>query len=456
MGYEKIAYEEMDMSIKSILRHCIKNIHIIVIMAMFFSIAIPSIVYILEIKNYDNIVSGEIGGTTETLTDEDKREIEIYRLLIRRKAELEKHYSKSQLMKIDYTNVSQGVIQYYVETNEVPREDISKAIENYLESASLKENLSRILPLDEIEYIDEIMEVTTSDNGNGIVMIEIVTENEATCKAYMDAIKRVVSEYGASIQSSLEMFEIKILQDSISSGVVSEIYEKQMKHLGDLKVIVSEVQSYEVTLSATQKAFIANANTNVEVQNENIGAPKFNILYLIIGGIIGVVCGVGYLYLQLICGRTLQTDMELHKRFGMSNLGLLFVGKNNVINKFINAVLYKKTLSCDDAQIERMCSIIELNLRGQKNKVVNFVSSTRIDEFENLKRICEMLEVKQIKCEVISNVLYSKDLCSTLDKDHKLVLVENIGKSKIEDIYRMIQICKDASMDLIGYISTIE
>lgn len=451
--YQQLEMDEIEINVKSILKQCRKKSRIIVITILLFTILVPSVLYCKDILVYKNamseneIIMVEEGAfSDENLTEKEKRDIEEYYLLESRYKQLAIYEEKSPILKLDYRNVYQGELQYYIDADISIKADIARVIYNYTFTQTFFDQYaSKTKGLESI-YAYEIVNRTISDGDNGVLRVCVFAENEELCKEYIKAIDETIKEYSTLLQDTMEKHTLKVVQENISVGVVSDILETQKSFYNHYREAETQLNSFESSLSDTQKAIIRMSGED-KVAEIKTNKPTFNVVYIILGIILGAVVGVAVVAISVMFGGKLQTEKELQKRLNVSHFGTITIGKK--LNKDDDNQM-------DNEKLELICAKIKALMKKENDSYISLIGTTQKIYSDYIESICSILEKDNIKCEIIGNIVDEKDTLDRINVENKFILVESIGESIVEKIYVESQICKDMNMDVLGYICFYE
>lgn len=439
MNYEqeRLAYDEIEISVSHLIKSCIKQIKWIVIIAVAFAIAIPRLIYVKDVKAYDaSIQSIE----SINLTGAQTKNVDKYFYLEKNLQNFEDYVENSPIMNIDFANVYQGELQYHIKADSNLKADIATVIANYfVGQAFIEEFCEEIEGLD-ATYAKELFEPEIIDVNNGIVSIQVIAASEEECSTYIACIKELFLAKSEELKQSIGTHEVDLIQENISSGYSYRVYETQNIARNNLQNTEKLLSSHISNLSEIEKvAIIEVDNTNTSLTVEVVKEPTFSIVFVIVGLLLGMIVGIIIVVLGTLFKSRLQTEKELAKRFDIAHIGTVV---DNVNKKAETLAITTST----------MRKFVESKNIGQ----IAMISTNDSINRDSMKALYTMLEADAIHCSMLQNILKEKDAIDKLSNDTPVVLLETIGKTKVKEVYEEVSLCKNLGIEVVGYICITE
>lgn len=431
---EQLRYDEIEFSFGRIIRECKKNIKWIVICAVICALLLPALVYCIDFNEYKEN-SQVINEEQEyTFSEAEELAIDNYLKVREKKEQMEEYGEKSILLQIDWKDVYTGKVQYFIQAEDKEVDKVVSAYINLLTKEYLVEIFTQEFGLVNVDDINQIVRITGED---GFLTIEVKAENEELCIKYLNVLKDIIFNQEKIINNQICQHQIQILQEKIRNSYSNELYVAQISYIQSMNEINTTITNMEYYLTNLQKAFITeqmedNAKPLLDIEKK----PTINLLFVLIGAVGGGIVGLILVCVITVFDGKLQTENELNKRFGISRLAVIsFADKSGLDEKKM------ETISV------RIKSMIEQN----SVKEVCFIGSTNILVSEEIHKICDILMQQDISCKIVNDILINEDTVNDVMKKN-IVLIEEVAKSKIKDIYRIANLCNDVRANIIGYI----
>lgn len=459
MRCDGLSFDDCEITLKRIIEVIAKNLRIILLSVIVFGIVMPLGMYFSEVQIYNNSIEVVSSDKNIELSKKEKQEIERY-LYLKEKKKVEEEYGENSVyLRMDLQNVYRGYVQCYIDAPNDVKEDIARAIANYVGAPMFAEKFSLKIPSVKTGYITELIGVGTFEHGEGIISLCIYAATEEECVSYVNATLEIIEEYSNSLSEIIASHDLKIIQKDITSGEYKAVFDMYNSYLSDFEATTNQLVAYENAFSKAQKEYISSyvdKSVQVDGEEDEQDKPLFELKNVILGAVVGLLFSIVIIYVWTIAGATIQTEEELYKRFHISNLGMMFGNDENVKNNLINKLLYDKNYSNIDEQIEIISIKLLRYLHSIDVKSVNFISTTEIMNYQSVQKLCAMLKDKNIDCRILNTTNNKKDYYEGVLENYKNIVVEVVGKSKIKNVYKEIQDCKTLNEEIMGYITVIE
>lgn len=425
---KKLSRDEVEIDIKSLIKRCLEQLKFIIIIGIVCAILLPLVMYAKDLSNmYEQNEDLQIGEGE--LSKEEMLEVDEYILLAEKQQELEDFLENSALMDMDYTNVFKTRMQLYFKGEN--GYDIACAVRNYVLNSAVEYEINKNLKKGEKRVSTEMISVSIYE-GSGVLNIELLAKDEQTAQKYIEIFNSQIEKYCESLQEGIGSHSLDIIQLQVECVSVENVYDWQKQYLQDYKNISSSVESLKGGLNEQQKMQIAVALDDSEfedIEKVEVVQPGIEFKYAILGLVIGVVLGLGLIILVVLFGGKVQSEHEIQKRLQISYLGLAGKEKNQMI-------------------------IAKLNTMSSQRNIndIKFISSSDFTKDEKMKEIMIGLKENNISCSVIDKILVNESAMQNLSEESNVVMVEIIGKTKVEDLYQEALLCKELNTNIIGYL----
>ena len=430
MNFEKnkLSVDEIEINVKNIISRCVKNIKLIIICALIAAILLPGLKYISDMNDYGMSMKAPIGSDVDIeLTEDDMNAIDEYLLLLSKKEELEDYRKNSLLMQLDVRNVYQAKIQLYVDANEKDGENIAQAIVNYVKSDvfELKETVA--------ESDNYSHEMVAALNDSSIVFLRLWATSEEECRDDVKNLIGYIKDYSNSLQERLGTHVLKVIEEEYICTYVEEVFQEQKYFIDSYESISSDYSRCRDSLTDKQKMYISSLdenNTDFDSDLSNL-KPTIDFKFVIVGGILGVIFGVVIIIAFMLFGGCVQSEEEIEKRLQIINFGTI---KRNIKQ---NNVVFAK---------------VQTILNNLQLKKIGLVSTNNTLEGEQVTALIKCLEEDNVKCSIIGNIMKDDMAVKSLTDYDAKVFIDQVGTTKIRDVYQEASICKDVKTEVVGYL----
>lgn len=434
----KLRVDEIEINIENIIKQCIKRVGIIIACAVVFALLVPGLIYVKDMNAYN---SGAEEPAEIELSDAEQAGIEKYQYLKSKVEQLRAYGENAMVLKLDYENVYQGRLQFYVDAEEDAQFDIAYVISNYINSGAVAKEVCALRTLESTTYISELFgaEVSGISSGvtSGIVNFRVWASSEEECQSYIAITKEILDEFSRELNTTMAKHSLKLVEEKVIVGYSSEVDSKQSGYVERMNTAIANLDAHAETLTDLQKQVIEREDNPQENEPVTITAPSFSIKWVVVGFVLGAVAAVGVIVLYVVFGGRLQTEQELLRRFDISHFGSL------------------KTKE-DSKRIDIVSARLGSCLEKAGRKEIALIGTTKEIRTEGVIALTEELKARGIKCELLGNILTEKEAFEAMKEKDCVVFVETIGQSVVKEIYEESMVCIDAQVEVIGYISVIE
>lgn len=425
IGYRRLKPDEIEINIKNICKQCIKRIKGILLFAIVVAIILSGLVYYKDLKNYnENMTNVEI----EEITDADKFAIDKYSSLKSKVDQLLDYRDNAIVMDIDFNNTFQSNMQFAVKGEDSVREDVVVALADYVNNGGLASDLKDTETFSEKSYIQEIIKAKSNENianmGAGVFSVTVYGASEKDIVEYANVISNKILEYAQVISETLGANEVVLTLNLCSVGYSQYIYDLQQTYLNDYQNYNAQYES--------QLAIVAGEKEDMTIAKQK---PSFSIKVAVVGLVLGIIIGIAVVCLMVIFGGKIQSEKEILRRLDINNFGSLDLKHG------------------DSEQYELLKSRICLRLQNAKVQQVVLVGTTSELLNETIVKLKTDLNNSKIECEVAGNILENRDALENMVAHKNVIIVEEIGKTKISDIYETARLCKVENVAIHGYIT---
>lgn len=452
---------EIYISVKDLIKECIRKIWIIIVAMVVFGILLAGFRYAKDKKNIANTTVAEstekvdVEKIVDDLESDDYNQVMTYVDLTNYRDQNRLYTADAKLMKINPYKVDTVLLQYYVNAeDENTRKDMAAAYLSYISGGSLAADVVENNDLEDSS--SDIQELIQCDATGLTTGTAFYTENTNTINMYVYGVdEQDAKDIASYVKESMDAYSQKLsavaphtltlFEEQYSVTCATKLVSLKNDRFGNLMTYNDRTTSYEGLLSDKQKE---SAQKIVSAQKENDEledsdetgktakkdeAPKASISkkYLVIGAFLGLVLAVVIIVLRYMFDPTIKTSKDLQ----------MFYGTN-----FIGDVAQADGALLAASKIINMCS-------NRQIKKVLIAGKMATENEAAIKEVVDAVEKKGIVADIIGDILTDADAVQTLEAKSNVVLVEAVRKSKYEDFNQEKALCESLDAQLLGYIA---
>ncbi len=252
-------------------------------------------------------------------------------------------------------------------------------------------------------------------------------ENEANLQEYIEVAKAQIAAKSQSLQAGMKEYQLNQISEGVTCLVASWVYNEQNAYYNNKSQVDTAVTNLLTAMTTAQKEYmigLEDEHVDVEEVEATIAVPtewvvpEFSLKWVVLGLLVGMVGAAGVIVVITMLDGKLQSDGELTKRFGIRNIGA----------------------------IENLAAI------SNSGKIYVLTSLKELPG-DVAEKISASMEAGNATYEVVCGAGMASNQTIELTEDAKVVIVEELGNSKLKEIYCMAEWCKAAEVDVIGYVS---
>lgn len=452
---------EIYISVKDLIKECIRKIWIIIVAMVVFGILLAGFRYVKDKKNIANTTIAEstekvdVEKIVDDLESDDYNQVMTYVDLTNYRDQNRVYTADAKLMKINPYKVDTVLLQYYVNAeDENTRKDMAAAYLSYISGGSLAADVVENNNLEDSS--SDIQELIQCDATGLTTGTAFYTENTNTINMYVYGVdEQDAKDIALYVKESMDAYSQKLsavaphtltlFEEQYSVTCATKLVSLKNDRFGNLITYNDRTTSYEGLLSDKQKE---SAQKIVSAQKENDEledsdetgktakkdeTPKAYISkkYLVVGAFLGLVLAVVIIVLRYMFDPTIKTSKDLQ----------MFYGTN-----FIGDVAQADGALLAASKIINMCS-------NRQIKKVLIAGKMATENEAAIKEVVDAVEKKGIVADIIGDILTDADAVQTLEAKSNVVLVEAVRKSKYEDFNQEKALCESLDAQLLGYIA---
>lgn len=446
MNHRELSIGEVEINIKNIIQQCVKKWAFIVGIAIFVAIVLSAVMYYRDVQNYNAEINKDNSQIIE-LSNAEKIGIDYYVQLENKIEQLMEYREAAIVMNIDFSNACHANLQYMLVGNEDLKEDIVAAVLDYVNNGALISDLQSTGAFAGKKYVQEIVSAKLSPAEeiveNGIISVEVYGETEEACKAYTKEISNKINEYAKTLEKAVGNYKLQCTKEAYTMGYSVVIYELQQEYIQTLRTTNSEYQNQKNSMNERQIQEINQMHEEDSESTENyqqsLESPSVDVKIIVIGLFLGLVVGIIIVCLVTIFNGKLQSSGEIQRRFAVVDFG--------AINKKSESV---------KEQLDLAALKINMFMQNKEISEIVFIGTSKYALSAEMAEMAKYLSVNGNKCIVAGNVLLDQQALKKLTSNCGVVLIEEVSKSKIQDIYEEYAICKNIDLSVVGYITVSE
>lgn len=452
---------EIYISVKDLIKECIRKIWIIIVAMVVFGILLAGFRYAKDKKNIANTTVAEstekvdVEKIVDDLESDDYNQVMTYVDITNYRDQNRVYTADAKLMKINPYKVDTVLLQYYVNAeDENTRKDMAAAYLSYISGGSLAADVVENNDLEDSS--SDIQELIQCDATGLTTGTSFYTENTNTINMYVygvdeqDAkdiasyVKERMDAYSQKL-SAVAPHTLTLFEEQYSVTCATKLVSLKNDRFGNLITYNDRTTSYEGLLSDKQKEsaqkIVAAQKENDELEDSDETGktakkdetPKASISkkYLVVGAFLGLVLAVVIIVLRYMFDPTIKTSKDLQ----------MFYGTN-----FIGDVAQADGALLAASKIINMCS-------NRQIKKVLIAGKMASENEAAIKEVVDAVEKKGIVADIIGDILTDADAVQTLEAKSNVVLVEAVRKSKYEDFNQEKALCESLDAQLLGYIA---
>jgi len=358
-----------------------------------------------------------------------------------------RYLNQSKLMEINPYQTYYTILQFSIDTDSTEtRAVLVEIYENYIESGAISSDAIALLEGIEIEekYLGEIITLSEVQRGGAIYAesnvpnkhtfsIQVVYTDASGCEKVADTVHATLKNYEKKLNNSFETHD-KVMINRVSGEKVEYILEQkkneQYSTLNNLRTILDNRLN---KLSEEQKLYMVKGITEQIVGEEQ---TKIDIRHIIVGMGLGAAFLSVVLSVVYILKKTVQSPKDMENIFGQDTLGSL--SRNEQEAGRIDYICENILLKCKKLLVNELCITSSDRCILEDRKVQELIKKMQL---QGLKIFQETgFTTKTSALKALSNIEY-------------VCFVEEIGKSKYQNIHRELSLCVEHDVNILGMIS---
>lgn len=399
----------------------------------------------------------------------------------------EDYYDHSVLMKLDSKKFYKGTVTFVVtDASEVPaaeaNRDLSLAIDRKMNSVlgsyvaliqngtilrDVQNGLSSKL---DQKYLAELI-YTQVDYQSKLLHITVVGDDKQQVQSISDAIIQGLQNASVHMNASVAAHRLELLSSYVGNDADTSIPIGMIPEAG----ANTSDESYQTSIEDIQKSYTSsitdmqnqlldcnNQLSELEEPEPPVGASRASVLkegikYGIIGFAAGAfVLAFVYALQYLLCGKLMDSD-ELNDRYGILLLGDYYAPLHAHTNRIDRWIDRMSGITEDKRSVESVYALSAANIMAQvdveKNSKLLLMGNSKSEDFDAAATaLSEKLCSSGIDVIAAGNVNESASAIEKLQQAEQVVLIEQRGASRQQDIQKELLILRKLGKKIIGAI----
>ena len=399
----------------------------------------------------------------------------------------EDYYDHSVLMKLDPKKSYKGTVTFVVtDAGEVPsaeaNRDLSLAIDRKMNSVLgsyvaliqngtiLRDVQNELSSKLDQKYLAELI-YTQVDYQSKLLHITVVGDDKQQVQTVSDGIIQGLQNASAQMNASVASHRLELLSSYVGNDADTSIPIGMIPEAG----ANTSDESYQTSIEELQKNYTSsitdmqnqlldcnNQLSELEEPEPPVGASRTSVLkegikYGLIGFIAGAfVLAFVYALQYLLCGKLMDSD-ELNDRYGILLLGDYYAPLHAHPNRMDRWIDRMSGITEDKRSVESVYALSAANIMAQvgteKNPKLLLMGNAKSEDFDAAATaLSEKLCSSGIDVIVAGNVNESASAIEKLKQTEQVVLIEQRGTSRQQDIQKELLILRKLEKKIIGAI----
>lgn len=443
-------------------------------------------------EQQENTQEIDISSYKDALSETDAKLVEDYFQMYKKHREtydkILEYYDESIKINLDPGCIPAVNIEYKIDNCE-ESEDFVDTLMFQVENNTVAKKIINELGLDtqesyiwELVKFEDMRDATSTTNSNVVlqeeegssfvILVQILAPNTKTAEGMAKILNEEVLESSSDLKDKYGNFSIEAMKQISTSIVDKDLMTQQHDYSSRLNNLKTYFENLRSSMTEGQESYFDALIENYEAEDEVVPdsdvveevtvveKPEMqyiNIKYIILGLAIGFVLSAAYACLPYVFGNKLAVLEEVSDYYGLSLLGTMEderKKKESKLTQKINLVFDKNRYNnTKEEKSQLICTQVLMALRKAKAEKVYLASTLDTDEINRVEReIVEKLGKSGVKATIGNMLLYRQDALEGLMAEEYIIIVEKLGSSNLEDIYKEIEVCNNYNVMPIGAI----
>jgi len=482
---KELLVKEREIKLSDLIWKVLYGWRLIVIYAVFFAIFIGGYGIWKNRKDsqaVNNSQAVHIENLLSTMTEEEVQQLKQIETLDKSIRDRQLYLDNSILMNIDPYNKQTISLVYYIDTEinsdmNVDEnimldlsEDLCVAYESYIISGGYLDKLVECIDWQlEENYLQELITVDEDLNNSDVLMVNISGLDSEQLQLVCNEFEIAISEYKEMLDENIGNHTLVLLNkdEKIISDV--DLATVQYSEYLNLKVLRNDRDLLLNKFTSTQNHIyiLKNQQIDSQINIDNYAGNEQNIVlfdvkYVLLGIILGVLCACGWIICRYIFGAYIQSAEEIEELYGLTNFGTICICEPHkkilmCVDNIFDKLRKKEKLSRE--QQLALCTT-DLIIKCKKNNIttLGIVAPEKMSEEEKkvIDYLCEKLDDSEISCILFDNMIDTLETFEDIKNIQNTILIEKLGKGTYNGIENKSKTCTKLDINVIGFVMLYE
>lgn len=484
--------KDVFLDLKDLLAEYVRRIWIILVGMIIFAVAIAGLKYYEEFREAKanqelakqellalqesnvTLTNSEIEDMLSDLSEDEVELVEDYVELEKSVMEQEKYYGESDYMNLNPYNITVHNLQYHIlAANEQETRDLAVALRTFIVSGGLASNIAEKDESINAAYVQETFIVYgmdyTAEMPFSVIDLKIYASDSERAQLLVGYIKEEVEAFSTSFKESNYENQIQLVYETENQFLDRTVEQTQTtyrKELEDNKkardtayaALSEDLQELADQIVLGYEEFQEEPDEMVTQALEEKANQEIKVSiskkFLVLGGFVGFICFITIITLIYCFDEKIKTSDEVERQFKITNLGCVLSQKKKTWNAWVDRIFYKDRAKYEDSQQDLLVHRIVTSAKNAGVKELAIVGELYPAQEDVLKEIIQKVAKSGIKLEYIGNLRGDILAVHRMEETSKVILVETIRRSNVENIREEVLLCQEAQeVELIGYFT---
>lgn len=419
--------------------------------------------------------NSELAQLSERERSEVQTAVSLYTTYQKQYVDGMKYLQASVKMNLDATSVPTLLLQYVIDNHYTATypvieardttKDIADTLASYIVNEETSSAIAAVLGVEEnAAYTQELL--STEYNDNHMLNITIVAQNKENCEAIADIVKQKINESNDTVRKSCGDYDITLASENYYEEADSNLMTTQQQMMTSMNNLKNAIYNLPNGMSEAQKKCYTdfldaqddeeltydeeNANVNENISEEiTVPAVEYvNLKYIVLGVALGLCVAGGWIVLRYILAEKLRVAGELEKGYGLSVLG-------HITGNMKKIPLFRQPYEAftEEEQLQMITAGVQITAEKENMQSV-FVTGTALTEEcqKFIGKISESVNAKGVACAYGKSIIYDPESAEKMAAAGGVVLVEQMGVSRFDEIAREKEMCHKYHIPVIGCV----
>lgn len=439
-----------------------------VCLGILFAIVLSGMKYFMDVRSFHASQNIDVEKEKSNLEQEEIEQLSDAVALQRRVDAYEKYQEKSALMRLDPYAKPVLELQFYIQsdyiinyTSDHERDYTPELVAMYCNYVNSGEMAQKVIADASLSVsAEDFRELLSVSSSGSTVSVSISYAESAKLTEISNVVKTFLGEKEPELQE-VGSHKLELIDESQSIVVDTALAEKKNTIADNIATLEYQLKNMKNSMSDKQTALFdieVSEMRGEELEEEE--EPGFSVLFVILGGMLGIILVCIWIACKIIFASKLQSSEEIGSVYGMRLLGRIEIsvsskkhflqGVDNWILKIKNCG--KKRLSMEQ-QIEVIAANVVLSCKKQELECIYMTGSEyeKVDKVV-LDKLKQKLSGQEIKVKDGGNILYdASSLQSGVENGH-IILVEQKNVSVYDELSAELDLLEQYDIEVLGVI----